>query len=45
MLQKYSVGRFAHPEEITAVMLFLASDRAAYVHGDSYIVDSGYTTH
>ncbi|WP_416041740.1 SDR family NAD(P)-dependent oxidoreductase [Edwardsiella ictaluri] len=45
MLQKYSVGRFAHPEEITAVMLFLASDHAAYVHGDSYIVDSGYTTH
>ncbi|AOV97593.1 short-chain dehydrogenase [Edwardsiella hoshinae] len=45
MLSKYSMGRFAYPDEITSVMLFLASEQASYVHGDSYIVDSGYTTH
>lgn len=44
MIKKYSVGRFARPEEVTSVMLFLASDEASYVHGAAYVVDSGYTT-
>lgn len=44
MIKKYSIGRFAKPEEITSVMLFLASDESTYVHGDSYLVDSGYNT-
>ena len=44
MLAKYSAGRFATPEEVTSVMLFLASDDASYVHGESYVVDSGYIT-
>lgn len=44
MLTKYSAGRFAKPEEVTSVMLFLASDDASYVHGASYVVDSGYIT-
>lgn len=45
MLKKYSLGRFARPQEVTSVMLFLASDQASYVHGDCYLVDSGYITH
>ena len=44
MLTKYSAGRFATKEEITSVMLFLASDDASYVHGETYVVDSGYIT-
>lgn len=44
MLGKYAVGRFATREEVTSVMLFLASDDASYVHGASYLVDSGYNT-
>lgn len=44
MIGKYSVGRFAVPEEITAAMLFLASDDASYMHGETYLVDSGYNT-
>lgn len=42
MLKKYTAGRFAHPEEVTSVMLFLASDDASYCHGESYLVDSAY---
>lgn len=44
MIGKYSAGRFAKPEEVTSVMLFLASDEATYVHGANYLVDSGYVT-
>ena len=44
MIGKYSVGRFATREEVTSVMLFLASEDASYVHGESYLVDSGYVT-
>lgn len=44
MLTKYAAGRFATREEVTSVMLFLASDDASYVHGASYVVDSGYIT-
>ena len=44
MLTKYSAGRFATKEEITSVMLLLASDDASYVHGETYVVDSGYIT-
>jgi NAD(P)-dependent dehydrogenase (short-subunit alcohol dehydrogenase family) len=43
MLEKYLAGRFAEREEITSFMLFLASDDASWVHGDSYMVDSGFT--
>lgn len=45
MVPKYLAGRFAEREEITSFMLFLASEDASWVHGDSYMVDSGYTIH
>lgn len=41
---KLAAGRFARPDEMSSVMLFLASDEASYVHGATYMVDSGYTT-
>ena len=36
-------GRFALPEEIAAVAVFLASDAAKMIHGADLLVDGGYT--
>lgn len=37
------LGRYAEPEDIARVMLFLASDDAAWVTGSVYAVDGGNT--
>lgn len=37
------LGRLAHPDEIAEVVLFLASDRAAYVTGATVRADAGRT--
>lgn len=37
------VGRFALPEDIAKVVRFLASDEAAYVTGQTLVVDGGVT--
>lgn len=42
MLARIPLGRFAQPEEIAEVILFLLSDAAAMVHGLSIPVDGGY---
>ncbi len=36
-------GRFAYPQEVAAVALFLASDAAAMINGADILVDGGYT--
>lgn len=35
------LGRLGRPEDVANVMLFLASDEAAYVTGAAYVVDGG----
>jgi NAD(P)-dependent dehydrogenase (short-subunit alcohol dehydrogenase family) len=37
------IGRFAQPEEVAAMVLFLCSDLASFAVGHAFTVDGGYT--
>jgi meso-butanediol dehydrogenase/(S,S)-butanediol dehydrogenase/diacetyl reductase len=41
--RKIPLGRHAQPEEIAALFAFLASDDAAYINGQVYVVDGAET--
>lgn len=41
LLQSIPLGRAGNPEEVAQTILFLASDKASYVTGQSYAVDGG----
>lgn len=45
VLQNIPLKRMGKPEEVAAVVAFLASDDAAYVTGSTYYVDGGLTYH
>lgn len=42
-IEATTAGRWAEPEEVAKVTLFLASDDASFVHGSAYLVDGGWT--
>ncbi len=42
-ISKSPLGRAAQPEEIAEVLLFLASDKANYITGQTIVVDGGYS--
>jgi NAD(P)-dependent dehydrogenase (short-subunit alcohol dehydrogenase family) len=35
--------RYGTPEEVAALVAFLASDDARYIHGAVFVVDRGFT--
>ncbi len=41
--QKIPLGRHAQPEEVAALFAFLASEDAAYLTGQVYVIDGGET--
>jgi len=42
-IEATTAGRWAEPEEVAKVTLFLASEEASFVHGSAYLVDGGWT--
>ena len=42
LLQKIPVGKFGQPEEIAALALFLASEKAGYITGETIVASGGY---
>jgi NAD(P)-dependent dehydrogenase (short-subunit alcohol dehydrogenase family) len=42
-LSNTPIGRFAKPEEIAGMVLFLCSDVASFAAGQTFVVDGGYT--
>jgi NAD(P)-dependent dehydrogenase (short-subunit alcohol dehydrogenase family) len=43
MNERAALGRHAQPEEIAPLAVFLASDEASFVTGQTYVIDGGFT--
>jgi len=44
LLNQIPLGRIGSPEDIAATVVYLASDEAGYVSGQTIAVDGGMTT-
>lgn len=42
LLQRTPMGRFGQPDELAGAAIFLASDAASFVNGETIVVDGGY---
>ena len=42
---KHALGRLGTPEEVSALVCFLASDAASFISGSYHLVDGGYVAH
>ena len=42
-IARQPMGRMAAPEEIAALVVYLASDEAAFVTGQTFVIDGGWT--
>ncbi len=45
VLSAYALGRYAHPDEIARVVLFLTSEKSSFVTGAAIAVDGGRSFH
>ncbi|MBZ2197352.1 SDR family NAD(P)-dependent oxidoreductase [Occultella gossypii] len=43
LIGKHPLGRLGLPEEVSALVCFLLSDRASFITGSYHLVDGGYT--
>jgi NAD(P)-dependent dehydrogenase (short-subunit alcohol dehydrogenase family) len=41
IVELHPMGRIGRPEDVAAVVVFLASDESAWVTGSDYLVDGG----
>ena len=42
-LARQAIGRFAQPEEVAALVVYLASDEAAFVTGQTHVIDGNWS--